>query len=237
MSKLINNQYEMQKLVGHGKKGEVFKGYDHSNQKTVAIKKTKSISRAKSEALVMEAYGSHQYLPEIYDFMVEKGYAYIVMEWIDGEPLNKSSIKYDEKNAVENTIKILEGLDHLHKNGFLHCDLKRGNIMLIESKPNVKIIDFGRSKLMRNNEKHKVNGKKDNRAFKPAEKGYGITDELNKVAVLCGYMLTGKKTKNPKKINITNQKLQKILIQAMGGDKNKRYKTAEEMITALKPFA
>ena len=74
---------------------------------------------------------------------------YIVMEFLDGEPLNKrlrSVIKYDQKEAIRIMVQTLDALSAVHDAGIVHRDLGPQNIFLVDDpdgKIKVKILDFG----------------------------------------------------------------------------------------------
>ena len=84
----------------------------------------------------------------VFDFLEANGTAYIVMELVSGETL-EDRIKRDGKLDAEAVDKILwpllDGLEQVHKAGFLHRDIKPANILLNhEGKPT--LIDFGASR-------------------------------------------------------------------------------------------
>lgn len=57
--------------------------------------------------------------------------------------------KLNERLVATYVMKILEGLDYLHRNDVVHCDLKAANILTTKH-GNVKLSDFGVSLNMRN---------------------------------------------------------------------------------------
>ncbi len=84
----------------------------------------------------------------VFDFLEANGTAYIVMELLAGETL-EDRLKRDGKLDPEAVDKILwpllDGLEQVHKAGFLHRDIKPANILLNkEGKPT--LIDFGASR-------------------------------------------------------------------------------------------
>jgi serine/threonine protein kinase len=84
----------------------------------------------------------------VFDFLEANGTAYIVMELLSGETL-EDRLKRDGKLDAEAVDKILwpllDGLEQVHKAGFLHRDIKPANILLNrEGKPT--LIDFGASR-------------------------------------------------------------------------------------------
>lgn len=68
----------------------------------------------------------------------------IVMEWVDGEPLNKflkSGVTRSERRAI--AIQLAGALAYMHQSGVSHRDLKPDNILITHRGHNAKIIDFG----------------------------------------------------------------------------------------------
>jgi serine/threonine protein kinase len=83
----------------------------------------------------------------------------IVMEFIDGVPLfekiiNQEDQVFGEKQATEYMKQLFEAINHCHANGVIHRDIKPENIMLIKN-DQIKLIDFGLSKIKSNNQKLK----------------------------------------------------------------------------------
>lgn len=75
---------------------------------------------------------------------------YVVMEWIEGTPLDKFIVdnsKYfsDKKNLKRFIYRLSDALDYLHRNGIIHGDLKPSNIMLSGDGERVMLLDLGYS--------------------------------------------------------------------------------------------
>lgn len=94
---------------------------------------------------------SHPNIVTVHDFEVENGYAYLVMEYIDG--LNLEELMNRVEGGVltyEETAHVLDciasALTYAHENQVLHLDIKPANIM-INSNGNVKLTDFGMASL------------------------------------------------------------------------------------------
>jgi len=80
----------------------------------------------------------------------DKKYYYIVAELLDGgslhERLKNQSLPFSEKQTAFILKQVLLGLNYMHKNNFVHRDLKLENILLLNKEANkldVKISDFG----------------------------------------------------------------------------------------------
>jgi serine/threonine-protein kinase len=69
--------------------------------------------------------------------------ACLVMELFDGIPLDAQN-RRDVGQTIDIFIKVAEALDSLHRQGYVHCDLKPNNI-LIDGNGTVKVIDFGQA--------------------------------------------------------------------------------------------
>ena len=74
----------------------------------------------------------------------EKGKPFFVMDYIDGEPINvycdKNKLPINERILFFR--QILDAINHLHKTGILHCDIKPNNI-IVDLNGIPKVIDFG----------------------------------------------------------------------------------------------
>jgi len=70
---------------------------------------------------------------------------YMVMEWADGRPLRElllQQTKLSPARAARITVRILETLDYVHRQGVVHRDLKPENV-IIDPEDHIKLIDFG----------------------------------------------------------------------------------------------
>ncbi len=143
-------RYTELKLLGQGGMGAVYKAYDPSLQRTVAIKvmlgqNPEFLARFEREARAV-AKLSHPNVVQVYDFgRDEQNNPYFVMELLSGRSLD-SLLK--EKGPLPN-VKVADvlrqaadGLQAAHAVGIVHRDIKPHNLMLDDS-GNVKIVDFG----------------------------------------------------------------------------------------------
>jgi serine/threonine-protein kinase len=147
--------YEIQAAVGAGGMGEVYRARDTRLNRTVAIKVLlAALGRAPDvrarfgrEARAISAL-NHPHICTLYDVGQEEGVDYLVMEFLDGEPLNRrigrQPIPIDE--LLELGIDIADALEVAHASGILHRDLKPANLF-VTSRGQVKILDFGVAKI------------------------------------------------------------------------------------------
>jgi serine/threonine protein kinase len=131
--------YRIMGKLGAGGMGEVYEARDARLNRSVAVKisNARFSERFEREARAIAAL-NHPNVAQIYDV----GENYIVMEYIAGELLRPPG---DIRKALDTAIQIADGLAAAHAAGFIHRDLKPGNILLTKD-GRVKILDFGLAK-------------------------------------------------------------------------------------------
>jgi len=157
--------YEMLDNLGEGIFGSVKLGVEKKTNQRVAIKiikkskaKESDIELVRNEIDIMKLC-YHPNVVHLLDHFENGEYIFIVMEYIKGgcltDYLKKNEFDFSEKRAAEIIYQLAKGLKYLHKYGIIHRDLKPDNIMLTEAsdKGNVKIMDFGLSKILGKKEK------------------------------------------------------------------------------------
>lgn len=151
MSRIIAGIYEIQEQIGSGGGGIVYLAYHLRLDKQVVLKADKRTLNTRSETLRREVDMlkglSHTYIPQVYDFVQEDGVVYTVMDFIEGESLDKLLERGEiptQPQVVRWACQLLEALSYLHSrppHGILHGDIKPANIML---RPNgdICLIDY-----------------------------------------------------------------------------------------------
>ena len=143
--------YEILAAVGAGGMGEVYRAHDSRLHRDVAIKVLPPAfadeplrrRRFEQEARAIAAL-NHPHVCHIHDI----GSNYLVLEYIDGEPLAGPLPAYD---AVRLGIQIASALEAAHRRAILHRDLKPSNILVTrtdEGTASVKLLDFGLARLL-----------------------------------------------------------------------------------------
>jgi len=145
--------YEILSALGAGGMGEVYRARDTRLGRDVAIKiLSERLSsnpdlraRFEREARAISAL-SHPHICHLYDVGSQDGTEYLVMELLEGQPLNRrlDTGPLPLAQALQCGIEIAEALEKAHKSGIVHRDLKPGNIML--TKAGAKLLDFGLAK-------------------------------------------------------------------------------------------
>ncbi|MGN1410198.1 MAG: protein kinase [Eubacteriales bacterium] len=153
---VFDNRYRIERVIGIGGMAIVFKATDLLMRRVVAVKILKdeisgdeqSVKRFTNESRAV-AMLSHQNIVNIYDVSVRENIKYIVMEFVEGITL-KNYMEHREvlnlREIISYTTQILRALDHAHKKGIIHRDIKPQNIMLLKNGV-IKVMDFGIAKL------------------------------------------------------------------------------------------
>ncbi len=150
--------YEIKKLLGEGGMGNVYLAEHAQIGRKVAIKslhqqlvKNEGLrARFKNEASTM-AHLQHPKIVTLYDYVEEADGLYLVMEYVEGLPLDEyikeKSGPIPSEKAIPMMIQILDAFSYAHSKGIVHRDIKPSNI-LISSNGDIKILDFGIAKMM-----------------------------------------------------------------------------------------
>jgi len=132
--------YEILSPLGEGGMGEVYRARDTRLGRIVAVKvsKTEFSERFEREAHTVAAL-NHPNICSLYDV----GPNYLVMEYVEGSPAGPAK---DFRKLLDVAVQIADGMCAAHAAGFIHRDLKPGNV-LITPEGRVKILDFGLAKV------------------------------------------------------------------------------------------
>ncbi len=176
VSGLIAGKYQIVRLLGRGGMGSVWEGRHATLGTRVAIKlidsefldSQEARQRFENEARAAASIES-RFAVTIYDYGVsDEGHPYIVMEYLQGEPLDKR-IARQGRLSLDETCKYItqtaRALQKAHAAGIVHRDLKPDNIYIVDSDDEeiAKLLDFGIAKF-----RAKVDG--DSRAISSSTK-------------------------------------------------------------------
>ena len=143
-------RFRIDAVLGRGGMGEVYKAYDPTLHRTVALKTVRPGIESKEflDRLYREAQAcaglTHPHIVTVFDAGEIGGSVYIAMEYVLGENLatilSKGSLPFDERLQI--ILQMLEALQAAHEGGVIHRDVKPANVI---RQPNgsIKLVDFG----------------------------------------------------------------------------------------------
>lgn len=140
MARVIAGIYEIEQKIGAGGGGVVYLGRHLRLNKLIVLKADKrklstDPSKLRREVDLLKDL-TQTYIPQVYDFVEEDGVVYTVMDYIEGESLDKMLKRGEvpsQKDVIRWACELLEALVYLHgrpPHGILHGDIKPANIML-----------------------------------------------------------------------------------------------------------
>ena len=147
-------EYEIRAELGRGGMGVVYRAFQASLQRTVALKMipnaafaaSQDLARLRAEALAA-ARLNHPNIVPVYEVGEQNGQPWFSMQFIEGTTLSQRLMSGPMKprDAVALLIPIVEAIGSAHRAGVLHRDLKPSNI-LIDSNGTPYVTDFGLAK-------------------------------------------------------------------------------------------
>jgi tRNA A-37 threonylcarbamoyl transferase component Bud32 len=148
----ILGRYRLEERIAVGGMAEVWRAEDETLGRTVAVKLLHhhllpdAASRTRFEAEARAAASlSHPGIVNVYDVSVTEDEAAIVMEFVPGDGLNDILLArgpLPEEEAVVLATQVAEALDHAHRRGVIHRDVKPDNI-LVSADGHARLVDFG----------------------------------------------------------------------------------------------
>lgn len=208
---VIDGKYEILKEIGHGGMSTVYLAMDKRLNKQWAVKEIRKKGSGKKDEIVVNSLLAeanlmkrldHPALPRIVDIIDNGITIYVVMDYIEGESLDKILSEYGaqpEERVVEWAKQLCDALSYLHsqKPPIIYRDMKPANVML-RPEGNIKIIDFGiaREYKEQNLSDTTVLGTK---GYAPPEQYSGQTDprsDLFALGMTMHHLLTGVDPRN-----------------------------------------
>ena len=151
----LADRYRLESRIAGGGMGEVWKARDEVLERTVAVKMLRAeyaddhefLERFRDEAKHAAAL-SHPGIASVYDYGedADTGAPYLVMEYVEGEPLSALLVRAGGSLSVNQAMDVVGqtalALQAAHDAGIVHRDVKPGNI-LVRPDGLVKVTDFG----------------------------------------------------------------------------------------------
>ncbi len=151
---VLNDRYEVLRLVGQGGMGAVYLVRDRQEGREVALKsfppaarRIEDLAHFEHEFLTLSRLG-HPNVARVYDFGVIEGTqdVFFTSEFIDGRELGEVSEGSSEADLADLIVQVCRGLEYVHSREIVHYDVKPTNVLVTRApggEPLVKLIDFG----------------------------------------------------------------------------------------------
>ena len=148
-------RYQVLEQIGRGGMATVFRAYDPVLDRHVALKVMPSfqaedptfVARFKQEAQAVAAL-SHPNIIQVHDFGEDKGFTFIVMEYLTGGTLLRHMTDpLPISEVLKWVIPLARALEYAHGEGIIHRDVKPANV-LIDDNGDIKLSDFGLARLL-----------------------------------------------------------------------------------------
>lgn len=229
----LNNRYIVSRVLGNGGFGITYEVTDTMSKYRFAVKELypkdicvrmpgsqtivpasdmyeklfeHSKDRFLEEAQILLEFNKNPQIVSVFDFFLENGTCYFVMEYLDGKTLNAIRKERGGKlpwDYVSGVIKQAgEALMLVHSKGKFHRDIGPDNIFVVNSSElKVKLIDFGNAKSLTKKEGEKLSVYL-KPGFAPPEQymsnsNQGTFSDVYSLAATIYYLLTGEKLKDP----------------------------------------
>lgn len=255
--------------LGRGGMAQVYRGYHPQLDRYVALKVLRSdlveqdefLARFKREAHAVSGL-RHPNIVQVFDFDVQDGQHYMVMELLEGDTLRARLNEYRVRSErmplpeiLRILVEVLGGLEYAHKEGIIHRDIKPANIMLTKRGQAV-LTDFGIAQIVGSTQYTVSGALMGTLNYMAPEQGFkGTCDERSDIyslGIVFYEMLTGytpfdadtplailmKHLNDP--LPLPSQvdpslprELEHIVLKALAKDPDDRYQHAGEMTAAI----
>ncbi|MEQ1922316.1 MAG: serine/threonine-protein kinase [Pyrinomonadaceae bacterium] len=257
-------EYRVTSFLGEGGMGEVYLGIHEKLGRPAAIKilhsnvsdesfKTRFFNEARLQASL-----HHPNIAALYDFQEQGNELLIFMEFVDGESLDDLVLRraFSINESLNVFASVCEAVGYIHQNGIVHRDIKAQNIKLTAD-GRAKLLDFGIAKAVGSHGLTQTGGVIGTPNYLSPEQLSGekatSAADVWALGVLLYEMLTGKLPFNgetlgglvlqitnaqftpPEQINPgISREVSNIIKRCLKKDPNGRYKTADELLKAVR---
>jgi tetratricopeptide (TPR) repeat protein/predicted Ser/Thr protein kinase len=146
----LAERYEDIRLAGEGAVGTVYRAVDPRLRRLVALKLLKGAAPSLIQRFITEARAQariqHEHVCPVFEAGEADGEPYIVMQFIDGEPLSRVRDRLTLEQQVKLLVEVSWAVHEAHRLGMIHRDLKPGNILVERREDGTwkpYVVDFG----------------------------------------------------------------------------------------------
>jgi Tol biopolymer transport system component len=243
---ICEGRFRVEQVVGRGGMGRVYRAFDTSLGRVVALKTVAAPGalveatgvRLRQEAALVSKL-NHPGICTLYDLSRHEGMDIAVMEFVEGEPLaSRLRSGLSQKVAIRTAIEILDALDYAHRRKVVHRDVKPGNVILTRS--GAKLLDFGIAKLRTGDTQEEAEPAAGTPAYMaPEQRSRGPVDsraDIYSVGVMLTEMLTrrpGEPMTSASIDAIENPVLRRVVARCLSPEPDARWQAASDLREAL----
>lgn len=266
IGKIFADRYQVSELIGKGGMAMVYRAVDMRTGHNVAIKILRQefsedaefLNRFQREAEAASKMAHHN-IVNLLDIGMDGDIRYLVMEYVQGKTLKdiiREKGQMPPQLAGQIAVRILAALQHAHRNGIIHRDIKPQNILVHED-GHIKVADFGIARMADSSTLTKGDSVMGSvHYFSPEQasgESVGISSDLYSAGVVLYEMLTGRVPfdgdtpvavamqhlhAKPKPIHDfapdVPEPICRVVTMAMEKEPKKRYQAALDMATDLR---
>jgi tetratricopeptide (TPR) repeat protein len=146
----VIGDFRLLRELGRGGMGVVYEAWQRSLDRRIALKllapaltaTPSAVARFRREAAAI-ARLRHPGIVEVHGFGSDGDRHWFAMGLVDGEPLSRCTARFaSPRDAVALVVQVLDALAHSHQHGFVHRDVKPGNV-LVGADGHAVLTDFG----------------------------------------------------------------------------------------------
>jgi eukaryotic-like serine/threonine-protein kinase len=145
-------RYLILEEIGRGGMGIVYAGWDREHDRRVAIKTMRRLGIAMRARFKEEFHSAadvhHRNLAQAYDLIDDGGRLYIIMEFVAGVPFDRYIDEHPHE-LRDRLGELIAGVLALHGAGYLHLDIKPGNVIVESPSRRAVLLDFGLARFAR----------------------------------------------------------------------------------------
>lgn len=258
-------EYRIEDQIGSGGRSVVYRGVKQAAgvERTVAVKvmldhvgTAADLERFRREQRILAGLHQHGIVEYLDGGIDERGRPYLVMEWVDGETLDRyvERIKPERRAIVDLVMELLEILAAAHEQLVVHLDLKPTNV-LVDTQGRLRIIDFGTAKWLAGEGSETLTRQLTPRYASPEQwrgEPVGIASDLYSVGLILYELLTGRPlfpassalggwmaraTAGPVEVHLPGDRdLEAILRKALAEQARERYRGSLEFLRDLEAW-
>lgn len=260
IGEVVDGKYEILKQIGKGGMSVVYLAMDKRLNKQWAVKEIRKTADGKNDEVIVNSLIAeanlmkrldHPALPRIVDIIDSKETIFVVMDYIEGESLDRILAEYGpqpQEVVIDWAKQICDALNYLHsqKPPIIYRDMKPANVML-KPEGNLKVIDFGiaREYKEKNLSDTTVLGTK---GYAPPEQhGSRQTDNRSDIYALgmtMHHLLTGVDPRSADYVYVPIRQwnpqlsggLERVIDRCTALDPEDRYQNCNELMYALEHF-